>query len=225
MINVKQRLRSLAEQKYQHFSNTLTPGAVEMMGVRIPELRKLAKEICRDDFESFLEESDTVQFEELTLRGLVIAQAKMPLSDRWTYLDKYVPQINNWATCDVVCSTFKPKPRELADYWQYIFKYQSSIAEYEIRFLVVMMMDYFLVDEYIDQVLAIINNIKTNKYYAEMAIAWLIATAFVKQRDKTLAFLKANQLSDFTQNKAIQKIRESYRVQPEDKAKLLQLKR
>lgn len=196
-----------------------------MMGVRIPELRKLAKEICKDDFESFLEKSNTVQFEELTLRGLVIAQAKMPLNDRWIYLDKYVPQINNWATCDVVCSTFKPKPRELADYWQYISKYQSSIAEYEIRFLVVMLMDYFLVDEYIDQVLAIVNNIKTDKYYAEMAIAWLIATAFVKQRDKTLTFLKANQLSDFTQNKAIQKIRESYRVQPEDKAKLLQLKR
>ncbi len=225
MIDVKQRLATLAEKNYKAFNSKLTPGAVEMLGVRIPDLRKLAREISQGDFREFLESSTTRQFEELTLRGLVIATSKMPINERFKYLRIFVSQINNWATCDVVCSTFKPKTAELMDYWKFITQYQDSLAEFELRFMIVMMMDYFLTDEYIDQVLAIANNIRVDKYYTEMAIAWLVATAFVKQRSKTLAFLQNNQLSDFTQNKSIQKIRESYRVASVDKDMLLQWKR
>lgn len=220
-----QDLLAKQDAKYQEFHGKLCPGLNNIIGIRVPELRRTAKEILKSDFRAFLNETKDEYYEETTLEGLVIAGAKISWTEKSELLRKFVPKINNWATCDVVCSSFKLKDVELPEVWNFILQYQKSKREYEVRFIIVMMMDYFLRDEYIKQVLDIINNIHTDQYYVNMASAWLISVAFVKYRDATLEFLKKNNLISWVQNKAIQKIRESYRVSKEDKEYLLQYKK
>ena len=149
----------------------------------------------------------------------------MSTSKKIEYLDFFVPKIDNWAVCDITCSSFKFKKEELPTIWKYILKYQKSKNEFELRFMVVMMMDYFLLDEYIDEVLTIIDKIKVDYYYTNMAISWLISVAFVKYRDKTIKYLKNNNLSTFTYQKSLQKIIDSYRVSQKDKDMIRKMKK
>lgn len=110
--------------------------------------------------------------------------------------------------------------------WKWIEKYLKSNKEFEIRFGIIVMLDFFVIDEYIDAVLERLNNIENiDEYYVKMAIAWNISICFVKYPEKTMKFLKHNQLDDFTYNKALQKIIESYRVEEETKKVIRNMKR
>ncbi len=220
-----QTLLSMQDVKYRDFHGGLCPGTANIIGVRIPILRKIAKEISKEDYKTFLAEVQNQYYEETILEGLVIANLKLAFTEKAKLIENFVPKIDNWATCDVVCSTFKVKDNERYDYWNLILQYRSSEKEFERRFMIVMMMDYFLLPEYLPRIFAIINQIDTSQYYVNMASAWLIATAFAKERELTWGFLENNQLSDWVQNKAIQKIRESYRVSDEDKELVMKLKR
>lgn len=219
------RLVALRDEKYQKFHSGLCPGTENIIGVRTPEVRKLAREILRGDYEKFLAEVQNEYYEETLLEGFVIAGAKVPLMDKLVLTERFVPKIDNWAVCDMVCGSFKFRPEELGKVWEFIMQYRRSEREFELRFMLVMMMDYFLTDGHIARVLEIANAVKSEAYYVEMAQAWLIATAFAKQREKTLAFLKQNELLNWVQNKAIQKIRESYRVSAKDKKLVLEYRR
>ncbi len=220
------KLQDLADEKYRQFHSNLCPGVENILGVRVPALRKLAKEICKGDWRSFLCEVQNAYYEETMLEGLVIAEAKMELSERLQLLRNFVPKIDNWAVNDVVCASFKLKTSEdLTMVWDFLLQYRNSPHEYERRFMIVMMMDYYLTDKYVDKVLEIVAKIKTEQYYVNMANAWLIATAFAKERERTLKVIQSGVLTDWVQNKAIQKIRESYRVSKSDKEMLLQYKK
>ncbi len=216
-----ERLFELRDVKYRDFHSGLCPGAANIIGVKIPMQRKLAQEIARGDFRKFLAEAQNEYYEETMIEGLVIAKAKLDLAERLELLRGFVPKIDNWAVCDSVCASFKFREEDLPKVWDFILQYQSSTAEFELRLMLIMMLDYFLREEYVEQILAIVNNIKSELYYVKMAQAWLIAELFVKTREQTLKLLKHNNLAPWVQNKAIQKIRESYRVTPDDKQLLL----
>lgn len=231
--------KMLAERdaKYRDFHARLCPGMENNIGVRTPILRKMAKEILKRDPEGFLREVRGEYYEETLLEGLVIAGIKEPVAAKLRRLRDFVPKIDNWATCDLVCSSLKFKPEDLPEVWEFILKYRRPVVaegadfkrysgeEFELRFMVVMMMDHFLTAECLTEVLDTVDRIESEDYYVEMASAWLISVAFVKFRAETLRFLEDNYLSDFVQNKAIQKIRESLRVSKDDKALMLSYKR
>lgn len=216
-----ERLFELRDIKYRDFHSGLCPGTANIIGVRIPMQRKLAQEIARGDFRKFLAEVQNEYYEETMIEGFVIAKAKLDLAERLELLRRFVPKIDNWAVCDSVCASFKFREEDLPKVWDFILQYQSSTVEFELRLMLIMMLDYFLREEYVEQILAIVNNIKSELYYVKMAQAWLIAELFVKTREQTLKLLKHNNLAPWVQNKAIQKIRESYRVTPDDKQLLL----
>ena len=109
--------------------------------------------------------------------------------------------------------------------WNFIQKYLKSDKEFELRFAIVMMLDFYITEEYIDRVLEILNNIKNDAYYVKMAVAWTIQVAFVKFENKTMKLLKENNIDDWTYNKTIQKITESYRVDEETKKIIRTMKR
>ena len=109
--------------------------------------------------------------------------------------------------------------------WEFLEQFINSKNEYEIRFALVMYLNYFLTDEYIDEILQKIDKITSKEYYVQMAIAWLLSFAYIKQKEKTEKYLLQNNLDEFTQNKAIQKICESFRVSSEDKEKLRKYKK
>ena len=225
MEDIRKRLLELQDVKYKEFHSGLCPNVDKIIGVRVPQLKELAKQIAKEDYKKFLIHVKDEYYEELALHGLVIGYAKMSIEDTFDYLKEFVPKINSWAVCDVTCANLKITKKYRKGMWEFLETYIHSNKEYEIRFAVVMYLNYYLDDEYIDEILKRIDKVEDKKYYVQMAIAWLISFAYIKQKDKTIKYLEKNSLDKFTQNKAIQKIRESYRVSKEEKENLLKYKK
>lgn len=226
MENLREKLFELSDSKYKEFQKALCPNTNDIIGVRMPKLRQLAKQIAKENGIEFLDTYKPEYYEEKLIYGMIIGYTKMLIDLRMKYLDKFVPIIDNWAVCDGACSTYKFTLNNQEEMWEYIQKYIHSNKEFEVRFAVVLMMEYYINDVYIDKVLDIYNNIKLNKYYVQMGVAWGISVAFVKYEEKTMKFLKSknNKLDKFTFNKSLQKIIESYRVSDETKNIIRQMK-
>ena len=224
MENLREYLYRAVDEKYREFHSSLCPNVNDILGVRIPKLREIAKTIAKDNPIEFLEKYVCEFYEEKMIYGLVIGYMKSDLETRIKYLNKFVPMIDNWAVCDCACSTYKFTQKNMEEMFEYIKKYVFSNKEFEVRFACIMLMDYFLIDEYIDEVFQIFNNIKLDKYYVEMAIAWAISEAFIKNEKKTREFLANNTLSVNTFNKALQKIIESNRVDDKTKDEMRKMK-
>jgi len=222
---IKRELQELAEPEYRDFHAHLLPGIQNIMGVRVPAMRKLANKVARQDWRAYLKEASDDTYEEIMVQGMVIGYAKMELAERIGYLDVFVPKINNWAVCDCCTSTYKFMAKDQELWFEYLLGQIEAGTEFRVRFGVVALMDYFVSEEWIDRVLAVYDKIRHEGYYVKMAVAWGISVCYVKFPEKTRAMLEDNQLDDFTQNKAIQKIRESYRVSPEEKEELKRLRR
>lgn len=221
---LRSRLFDLQDVGYREFHLRTCPQAQNMIGVRVPEQRKLAKEIARGDFWQFLDQIEPHYYEEIMITGIVIATAPMGLAERLDYTAWFIPQIGNWAVCDTFCASFKFQAQDLPKVWDFILQYRESRQEYELRFLLVMLLDHFLLPEYLSQIFELLDEIKSNQHYVEMAKAWLVAELFTKFRNETLDYLQRDQLSVFTHNKAIQKARESLRVSAADKQLLSSLR-
>lgn len=254
---VREKIHTLSDETYRQFHSKLLPGVERITGVRMPQLRSLAKEIAAGDWQGWFQElqdqyplqSETRLYEETMLRGLVICSAKMPLWDRLPHVADFVPEISNWAVCDCFCGSLKDTKKDLPAVWDFLQPYLHSEKEYELRFGAVMLLGYFITEEYIDQALTILTQIRHDAYYVKMAVAWALSMCYVKFPEKTHALLMQNQnsascsslrsatcdssvscgepclLDDFTFNKTIQKICESYRVDKDTKAVLRQMKR
>ena len=214
------------DETYRQFNEGLIPGAEgTSLGVRLPVLRQMAKRVCKGDWREFLNASQGKPLYEITmLRGLVIAGGKCDFSEKLEHVALFVPEIQNWAVCDCFCGSLKDAKKHLAETWDFLAPYGKRQEEFFLRFYLIMLMDYFLTEEYIDRALEAFFSTQQEAYYVKMAQAWAIATAFAKFRDKTLCRLEERKLSPWVQNKAIQKCRESYRVSREDKEYLKALK-
>ena len=223
---IKKDLYNLADEKYQKFHSSLCPGINNIIGIRVPVLRKYAKELIKEySISEILKETDDELYEEIMLQAMVIGLSKESFEEKKEYIEEFIPKIDNWAICDVFCAGLKLKKTELRLVWKFIKNYLKSKKEYELRFSIVMMLDYFIIDEYIESVIEEIDKIKSDKYYVQMAIAWCLSICYIKYPKETMRYLKNNNLDDFTYNKAIQKIRESYRVSKEEKEILNKMKR
>ncbi len=226
MDKILKQLFELQDKKYKEFHSSLCPNVDNIIGVRIPELRKLAKQIAKENPKEFIENPVKKQYyEEIMLEGFVIGYMKATLEEKLHYLDNFIPEIDNWAVCDCTASTLKFIDKYKKEVWEYLQKYINSKKEFEKRFAIIILMDYYLTDEYIDKVLEIYNKIDSDQYYVQMGIAWAISVCFVKYREKTRKILDNNNLSTFTHNKSIQKIIESTRVDKETKEELKKLKK
>lgn len=225
MEHIREKLFELQDKKYQEFHSKLCPNVNDIIGVRIPNLRKLAKQIAKENPKEYLGKVPKEYYEERMLQGFVIGYMKADLEEKLDYLDQFVPVIDNWAVCDCCTSTYKFTNKYPKEMWRYIQKYLSSNQEFELRFAIIMLMDYYLTEEYIDQVLAIFDSIQNEGYYVKMGIAWAISMAYVKFPQKTMQLLQNNHLDNFTYNKALQKMIESYQIDKETKQILKEMKR
>lgn len=221
---IKAKMKSAEDKANVEFILKLAPQAKNVTGVRIPYIRKLAKEIVKGDVRAFLNNYETETHDEFLLKGIVIGYSKIPLNEKLDYLAKYVPEIYDWTGCDVIMSSFKLKDDELNFVYDFLMRYRHSTREYETRFMVVMLF-HFVKEDYLDRIKEILETEVFDKYYTQMAAAWLISDMFVKYRDYTLSYLLSNSLDNVTYNKALQKIRESNRVTKEDKEMAKNMKR
>lgn len=229
MNEVIEKLVELKDEKYKEFNASLCPDTnKEMLGIRIPILRKLAREILKenDNWKEFVEQEDVKYFEEVILQGLIIAYSKMELKEKENYIKKFVPRIDSWAINDTFVPTLKIKEKDLKEYWNFILPYTKSDKEFEVRFAVISMLDYFITDEYLDEVLKEIDSIRHEGYYVKMGVAWTLAEIGIKYNDKAMKYLKGkNNLDRFTFNKTLQKMIESYRIGSAQKDLLRKMKR
>lgn len=222
---IRETLFSLADEEYKRFHSSLCPGTNNIIGVRVPVLRDVAKEIVKGDWRTYLKAAKNEYYEEVMLQGMVIGLAKMNLAERLEYIKSFVPKIDNWAVCDVTCAGLKFTKKHMSEMWEFLKPYINSNKEFEMRFGVVMLLDFYITEEYIRQVLNILNNIHHEGYYVKMAVAWAISVCYIKFPKETMELLQNNELDTFTYNKALQKIIESYRVTKQDKEIIRKMKR
>lgn len=224
---IKNIIKDAADIKNAAFFRKISPAAVNVTGVRVPVIRNLAKKITRSrqDCLYFLKEYEIENHEEFILKGVVIASAKIDIDEKLALFKPYMEEIYDWSACDIAISSFKFKEAELKHVYDFILPYRYSRREYEIRCLLVMLLEYFVTDDYFNNITDILDNIYLEDYYVKMAAAWLISVIFIKNRDGALKYLKNNGLDDWTYNKALQKITESSRVSAYDKDIIRAMKR
>lgn len=223
--NVRKTLLALADEDYRIFHSKLVPGTENILGVRVPELRKLAKKLVKEDWREYFEAAPDMYYEEDMLRGFMVGYGRMDIEERLDKVREFLPSIHNWAVCDCFCSTLKFTEKNREKVWEFLQPYFLSDKTYELRFASVMALDYYVLPEYAPAVFRYFDEMKSGDYYVQMAVAWAVFVYYVHLPEMTEAYMRENLLDDFTYNKSIQKICESYRVDKETKARLRSLKR
>ena len=222
---IKKKLMALSDNNYKEFSEKIISNTANILGVRMPVLKKYAKELLTEHkIEELIQNIDSEYHEEILLKGIVIGSEKDPEKTK-QYIKDYVPLINNWATCDSFCSNLKIIKKNKNDFWNFIQSYLKSDKTYEIRFGVVILLNYYIEKERLEEIFEILKNIKSERYYVQMAVAWALSVCLVKYYDETYEFLKNNKLNNFVFFKTISKANDSYRLTKEQKEKLKELRR
>lgn len=209
-------LRSLEDKKYKEFHKGIIGNTnLDIIGIRVPIMRKIAKEISKGNVDEFFKYMGNTYYEEVMIYGFVLASSDEEYIDR--YLMDFINKIDNWGICDSFVSSLKIINKKMGKYWMYFTNLIDLNNEFQTRVSIVVFMNYYLCDNYIDRVLKIVSSIRTDYYYINMAISWLLSIAIIDYQDKVVELLKSNKLSKFVQNKTISKIQDSYRVSKEVK--------
>ena len=226
---IKQELKQLADEKYREFHTGLCPGTENILGIRVPVLRNYAKKLSKEyEIRDLLNDIDNEYYEEIMLQGMLVGLEKetnKEIQNLLQDIERFVPKIDNWAICDVFCAGLKITKKHEKEMWDFLQKYVISDKEFEIRFGVVMILDYYITEKYLEKNFAIFDHIQSDKYYVQMAVAWAISICLIKFYDKTIEYLKQAKIDKFTYNKALQKAIESYRISDEQKAELRKMKK
>ena len=225
MTEIQKTLFEMQDTGYREFHSKLIPETdkEKIIGVRTPVLRKFAKQIYgTPEADKVLKSLPHKYYEEDNLHAFLLEQI-CDYDKLISELDKFLPYIDNWATCDMM----KPKifKNHLPELKEQCFEWIESEHTYTVRFGVVMLMTHYLENESDISIPERISRIRSEEYYIRMAVAWYFATALAKQYDAVLPFIENHKLDQWTHNKAIQKARESYRISPEQKNYLIKLKR
>ena len=224
-MEIQKELFSLQDKEYMKFLSKLTPNVSEdtIIGVRIPEIRKLAKKLVKNnEYEDFLKELPHKYYDENLLHGAIISENK-DFENCIELLNSFLPFVDNWAVCDTISpKIFKKHKKELIEK---IKEWSQSDKTYTCRFGVEMLMTHFLDKDFKKEYLEIVANIHSEEYYVKMVIAWFFATALAKQWDYAVIYLEDNRLDVWVHNKTIQKARESLRILEDKKGYLKGLKR
>ncbi len=218
-------LFNLQDLKYKEFHSKLILDN-NLIGVRTFELKKIAKYIAQNDYKEFIKCNKHEFYEENVIHGLILGYLKLDFLSLKPYIDEFLKYINNWAVCDLTVSNlkiFKNNNFKKIGFKE-VKKYINNPNPWINRFGYVLILTYYINDDYIDKIFKLCENYK-DYYYVKMAIAWLISICYIKYKEKTIIFLKNNKLDNWTYNKTIQKIIESNRVSNSDKDILRKMKK
>jgi hypothetical protein len=222
------QLTDLAQgnESYAAFNRRIVNTKMPVIGVRVPDLRRLARELAGDmsvaDISRLLATPSNL-YEYVLLCGLLINRARISDEEAIRLTRQYLPRVDSWAHID----TFIEKKRRFAGevWWDFALECLQGEAEFTVRYGIVSLMTNFLDEAHIDQVFAALRNVRHDGYYVKMALAWLYATTAVHFFDLTLAELENEHIDAWTRNKSYQKMRESRRFTPEEQAVILKKKK
>lgn len=221
---IREELFSMQDLSYREFHSRLMPDVEKdtVIGIRVPVLRKYVKELAKDpEIGGFLEDLPHRYYEENNVHGFLIQQMK-EYGQCMEELEKFLPYINNWATCDMTSpKVFKKHKEELLEA---VRRWIVSDHVYTVRYGIGMLMQHYLDEDFREEYPQMVSEIRSEEYYVNMMIAWYFATALAKQYETILPYIEKQKLDVWTHNKTIQKACESYRITPEQKAYLRTLK-
>ena len=219
---IHQHLLSLQDQKYRDFSSKIIlQKDYPMIGIRLPELRKYAKELMK---ENSIPNFQDKYYEEVLLHGLCIGLYKCDFPLKIRLIEDFLPLINDWGICDSFIPSLKDIRKHLDEYLPYVKKYLKTDMEFYQRFSFVVLLDYYRDIRYLKEIFRSIRATKYNGYYSRMASAWLLSYMFMFFYDEAKEFVKENRIDKDVLLKGIQKAIDSYRVNEKQKDELRKLR-
>ena len=224
-MNIREELFALQDLKYKEFHKRLIPTIDEdtIIGVRIPALRALVKEFsATEEAAEFMKELPHPYYEENNVHAFLIEKIK-GYDTCIRELDKFLPYVDNWATCDSMAP--KVLKKHLPELMDKIKEWLASDQIYTVRYGIGLLMKFYLDEAFEEKYLQMVADVQSEEYYINMMIAWYFAIALAKHYEKALSYLEEQKLDVWTHNKTIQKAVESHRITPEQKAYLKTLKR
>lgn len=225
MQKINTHLFELQDLKYRDFNAKLIPNIdrEKVIGVRMPELKKIAKEMLKNgEWEPFIRELPHQYHEENILHAYILGTMKTDITEVLCYLEAFLPYVDNWAVCDTINpKIFRQYPQEV---YEKVKCWVKSDHEYTVRFGVVTLLQSFLDEHFRPEMLELAAGIHREEYYINMAIAWYLSFALIKQYETALPLIEKRTLDPWVQNKSIQKAIESYRISAEQKEYLRTLK-
>lgn len=221
---ISNRLSELKDEEYKSFHSALMPGIDpdRIIGIRVPVLRRLALQLIKEGkADEFISQLPHYYYEENNLHAFILSKIKdFDILIRET--ERFLPFIDNWATCD----SFRPAAfgKNKKKLLPYVYKWIESEREYTVRFGIEVLMTCFLDDDFCEEYPRIVSEIRSDKYYVNMMIAWYFATAMINHYDSVIVYLQKNKLSPWVHNKTISKACESYRITDDKKEYLRTLR-
>lgn len=232
---VCRHLQELADEEYRVFHSRLCPGVNGILGVRTPVLRNYAKEILKQFGQQvigpelyFLQPKmrSVLFYEEKMLCGMLLGLWKAPSPEALKQMmEQFLLLVDNWAVCDVTCGGLKYIGRQKEYFYPVLQQYLKSSDPYTVRFGVVLLMDYYIEETYLEELCYLYEQVHQEDYYVKMAVAWAYSILLVKFYEPVFTFLKQCCLDRFTFQKTVQKACESRRISAEQKERLRQLKK
>lgn len=220
MKTIEKLLFALRDEKYAEFQAKLTPSVDRevFIGVRVPEVRKLAKQLKDERIVAdFMSELPHKYYDENMLHGLLISEIR-DYEKAIEETDRFLPYVDNWAVCDIMSpKVFKKHKSQLLEK---IREWTASGDTYTVRFGIEMLMSHYLDGDFMPEYLEIPAKLRSDEYYVNMMIAWFFATALAKQWNAAIPYLEQGRLDEWTHKKTIRKAIESYRITDEQKAYL-----
>ena len=221
MSRIVKKMLDIADVKYKKFNENVVRGNSPIIGIRIPDLRKFAKEIIsKNKVNKFFKEYEGIYFEEKLIKGLIISSNEEYFNK---YVDEYLNELDSWCLIDTFCNSCKFINCNKEKYWGFVKNLINKQEEFIVRTGYVLILNYYLIDSYIDEIIELFCK-NFDYYYVNMAIAWCICETYIKYPKKIEDLLNKKILCEFVQNKAIDKINDSYRVDRECKVRLRDLK-
>ena len=214
----------MRDEKFRDFTSKLIPDVDKelIIGVRVPEIRRLAKALSADERKKFISELPHKYHEENLLHGAILQLIKNDIGEVISETEKFLPYIDNWAVCDMSQSKL------LGKYPDMVFgkacEWAKSEKTYTVRFAIDVLLQFFLDENFKPEVFSLAESIVSEEYYINMALAWFWSFALIKRYDEAIPIIESKRLPAFVHNKAIQKARESYRISDERKEYLKTLK-
>ena len=227
MKEVKEFLFKNKDPKYRDFSLELNIyHQYPSIGVRIPLLRNYAKRLAKEyPIDELINKIDEEYYEEILLKGFIIGNYNnLTYEELIYYINNHLPKIKDWSMCDTFASSLKITKKYLDKIWLYLIELLQSKDECTVRFALVMMLNYYINDEYQAKIYNVIKSVKNDAYYVKMANAWLLSYMFINYFDDTINFIKENKLNTWVVLKGISKGIESYKIDDENKKILKKLR-
>ena len=219
-------LVKLQKDSLKNFNKLLIPNLdKEIIGVTNPKIKELSKAIIQEKDEEFLLSLPHLYYEEDILHGYLLSYNVYTYYELIELIEKFLPYVNNWAVCDTMAKNKKILLKDREQYFNKCLEWVNTNKTYYIRFGLLQMMSYYLIDNYVDKIIDIILTIHNHDYYVDMMISWLLATMMIDYQDKVISLLKDKKLNNFIIRKTISKSIESFRISYDTKEYLKELRK